>query len=113
MRCRNCHTQLMDTDAVCPSCRASRTSATAAAPGEFTKPPGGYTRLHWWGGGVGGARPATLTPGGRFGGQKMFARGAPATRGSSPVKRMFGLLLLLGGLLFLVLAAVLFYNTWQ
>lgn len=37
----------------------------------------------------------------------------PATRGSSPVKKMFGWFLILGGGLLLVCAPAMFYNTWK
>ncbi len=113
MRCRNCHTQLMDTDAVCPSCRASRTSATSAAPGEFTKPPGWVNMLPMFGGAVGGAVAGAIIASTANSGGTRYSTAAPATRGSTPVKRLVGLLLILGGLLFLVVAPVVFYNTWQ
>lgn len=113
MRCRNCHTQLMDTDAVCPSCRASRGSATSAAPGEFTKAPGWVNMLPMFGGAIGGAVAGAIIASTENSGGTRYSTAAPPTRGSSPVKRMFGLLLLLGGLFFLVIASVVFYNTWQ
>src|SRR5262249_12237478 len=108
MRCRNCHTQLMDTDLACPSCHASRASATSAAPGEFTKPSGLVTMLPIFGGAVGGALAGAIMAGS---GGTLPSAATP--RGSSPVKKMLGLCLILGGLLFLIGGTAMFYNTWK
>jgi hypothetical protein len=62
------------------------------------------------GGAVGGAIAGAMMA---DSGGRSYSRAAPTARGSSPVKRMLGLLFLLGGLLFLVCAPVIFYNTWQ
>src|SRR5262249_23562360 len=110
MRCRNCHTQLMDTDPVCPSCHASRASATSAAPGEFTKPSGLVNMLPMFGGAIGGAIAGAMMT---SSGEPLHSTATPATGNSSSVKRMFGLFFILGGILFLVSATVIFYNTWE
>jgi hypothetical protein len=104
----------MDTDPVCPGCHASIASATSAAPGEIKKVPGWVNMFPIFGGAIGGAVGGAIAgammadSGGRS-----YSRAAPATRGSSSVKRMLGLLFLLGGFLFLVIAPVLFYDTWK
>jgi len=110
MRCKNCHAVMMDTDAFCPSCRASAASATAAAPGEFSKPSPMLMALPILGGAVGGALYGALTaPSGR----SSSLAGAPVARRSSPLKWMFGLLFILVGILFLVLALVSFCDIWD
>jgi len=55
MRCRNCHTVMMESDLSCPTCHASAASATAAAPGPFSSPSGMSTLLPIFGGAIGGA----------------------------------------------------------
>jgi hypothetical protein len=46
-------------------------------------------------------------------GGTVYSAATPATRGSSPGKRMFGLFFVLGGIVFLIAAPVMFYNTWK
>jgi hypothetical protein len=111
MRCRNCHTQLMDTDPECPSCHASRASATSAAPGAFTQPSGLVNMLPVFGGAVGGAVAGAIMASSASSGGTLYSPAAPATR--SPVKWMLGLFFILGGGLFLVVALVIFCNTWK
>src|SRR5262245_60460364 len=106
MRCRNCHTQLMDTDRACPSCHSSRARATSDAPGEFAKPSPWVNLLPVFGGAIGGAVAGAIIA---SSGGTTYA--APVQRGSSPVKKMFGLVLILGGLFFLIIAAAAFHNT--
>jgi hypothetical protein len=85
MRCRNCHTQLMDTDAVCPSCHASRASATSAAPGEFTKPSALVNVLPMFGGAIGGAiAGAMIASSGAGSGGTLHSPATPAPRTSRP-----------------------------
>ena len=43
MRCRNCHTEMRDTDTHCPGCHASVARATATAP---SRPPGSLSSGH-------------------------------------------------------------------
>ncbi len=64
-----------------------------------------------FGGAVGGAIAGAMMAG--SGGTLHSAAAAPATRRSSPVKWMFGLLLILVGALFLIIALVIFYDTWK
>jgi hypothetical protein len=109
MRCRNCHTSMMDSDLECPSCHASAASAHSAAPGEFRKPSGMVNMLPVFGGAIGGAIAGAMTaPQGR-----LYSGGAPGPRGSSPIKRIIGVLFLLGGVLFLGIALDQSYNTWK
>lgn len=112
MRCRNCHTQLMDSDQVCPSCHASRASATAAAPGEIKQAPGWVNLFPMFGGAIGGAIGGVIASSMTSTGVT-YSTAAPASGGLRPVKKMFGLFFILGGGLFLLGAAVVFYNTWK
>jgi hypothetical protein len=111
MRCRNCHTVMMDTDSQCPSCHTSAARATAAAPGEISKGPGLGILLPIFGGAIGGALYAGLAAAGT----SSSAAGSQATRGSGSgrVKRGLGLLFALGGGLFLLLACIHFWGTWK
>jgi hypothetical protein len=113
MRCRNCHTQLMDTDPACPSCHASRASATSAAPGEFTKPSGLVNMLPVFGGAIGGVVAGAIMASSASSGGTLHTAIAPGTRSSSPVRKMFGWFFILGGALFLVIALVLFMDAWK
>ena len=110
MRCRNCHTVMMESDLSCPTCHASAASATAAAPGPISSPSGMSTLLPIFGGAIGGALYGALnSPAGR-----PLPRGAArAPRSSNPLKWTIGLLLILGGGLFLPLALVHVYDTWD
>src|SRR4051812_37027549 len=101
----------MDTDRACPSCHASRASATSDAPGEFTKPPGWVNVLPMFGGAIGGVVAGAVIASSAGSGGTTYS--TAARRGSSPVKRTFGTILILGGLLFLVCAAGIFYNAWK
>lgn len=112
MRCRNCHTVMMDTDPECPSCHSSAARATAAPPGlDGGKPNGLALLLPVFGGAIGGALYAGLAAG-----SASAASGgshtSSGTGGTSTVKWAFGLLLLVGGGLFLVLASVHTWGTW-
>src|SRR5215470_14643894 len=61
MRCKNCHTVMMDTDLECPSCHASVASATAAPPQPGGgKPNGLLMLLPIFGGALGGLAYAAL-----------------------------------------------------
>src|SRR5438067_624499 len=103
MRCRNCHTVLMDTDRACPSCHSSRARATSDAPGEFKKTPGWVNLLPVFGGAIGGAiggavAGAVIASSTGSGGTTYSTA---ARSGSSPAKKTMGVILILGGLLFL------------
>jgi hypothetical protein len=122
MRCRNCHLQLIPTDTHCPSCRSSVARATAAAPGEMADKPNGLLKmLPVFGGAAGGvfygaiqsssasARPSTPRP---FVGASTTA--GPGGSGAPSVsKLLIGLVLLLGGGLFLFIAGREVWSTWS
>jgi hypothetical protein len=96
MRCRNCHTVMMDTDSHCPGCHSSAERATAAPPEPIGKPPGMALLLPIFGGAIGGALYAGIAAAqasGSSGGSRAFSD----TGGSSPIRWIFGLLFLLGG----------------
>lgn len=112
MRCRNCHTVMMESDLECPVCHASAARATAAPPGPSEKPNGLLLLLPIFGGAVGGLAYAALAssePGAPSGGP----RGPHAARGPSRLKRVIGGVLIALGGLFLVLAFVHFWGTWE
>jgi len=111
MRCRNCHTVLMDTDRSCPSCRSSRARATSDAPGEFKQTPGWVNLLPVFGGAIGGAVAGAITASSSGYGGTTYPTAARS--GSSPVKTTFGVMLILGGLFFLLCAGGIFYNAWK
>src|SRR5580704_9921545 len=97
MRCRNCHTGMMDTDTHCPSCHATAARAHAAAPGEMRKPPGMALLLPMFGGAIGGALYAgwVAAEACNSAGSSQTSRATGATRatgGSSPFRWVFGLL---------------------
>src|SRR5262245_22618257 len=107
MRCKNCHTVMMDTDTHCPSCHSSVERATAAAPGPIANKPNGLLMaLPIFGGALGGLAYAALTAGQH---EPSYPAPAPVrtsaasrpTSGSRPVRRILGVLLMLGGVLFL------------
>lgn len=112
MRCRNCHTALMETDLVCPSCRTSRARATAAAPEPTGNPSNNLLRvLPIFGGALGGVLYAGLTACEA----SASAEGPPrfdGTGASGSFRRPLGVLFLLAGGLFLVLAVVHAVDTW-
>ena len=108
MRCRNCHTVMMETDAECPTCHASAARATAAPPGLSGKEPSGLLMmLPMFGGAVGGLLYAGLTTAADV---PLPPYGGPP-RESSPIKRVLGFVFLLGGGLLLLLAFVYFWDT--
>lgn len=113
MRCRNCHTGMMESDLYCPGCRAPADRAMAAAPGAIPEKPSGlWLALPIFGGALGGllyagliSAGATTAPGG--------ARGAQQSGGWNTFKWVLGIFLLLGGGLFLVLAFLQFDATLE
>src|SRR5438309_177008 len=109
MRCRNCHTVMMDTDPECPSCHSSAARATAAPP-ELGggKPNGLLMMLPMFGGAIGGLLYAGLAGSGA----SASSGGSRGTGGLSTVKWAFGLFLIVGGGLFLILASVHAWGTW-
>src|SRR5882724_7032861 len=108
MRCRNCHTVMMDTDTECPSCHSSAARATAAPPGLGGKPNGLALLLPIFGGAIGGALYAGLAAGAASGG----SHASGGAGGSSTVKWVLGLFLVVGGGLFVVLAGAHSWGTW-
>ena len=104
MRCKNCHTGMMDDDEFCPSCHTSVERATAAPPGLTGGAPSGMLMLlPIFGGLAGGLLYAALA------GSGAAASGTSRSAGSSAastIRWALGLLFLLGGGLFLVLAFV-------
>jgi len=65
-----------------------------------------------FGGAIGGAVAGAIIASSGSGGT-LHSAAAPATRGSSTVKKMFGLFFILGGVWFLIKKMVLFYDTWK
>ncbi len=108
MRCRNCHTVMMETDPACPTCHSPAQRATAAAPGQTDAASNLLKVLPVFGGALGGLAYAALTYS-----EGSASSAARRTRGMGPVRQVIGCLLLLGGGLFLVLAAVHFLETWK
>src|SRR6266481_3752733 len=114
MRCRNCHTVMMETDPQCPTCHASAASATAAAPGPVAGPSPLLMMLPIFGGAIGGAIGGALAGAMNSSGARSPSRGAAPRRGSlRPLKWTFGLVLMLGGGLFLPMALVHVHDTWK
>jgi hypothetical protein len=113
MRCRNCHTVMMNTDLACPSCRASVASATAAAPGPIAEPSNLLKVLPAFGGALGGLAYAALT----YNSASVPARGVSGPPGSSgggiSIKWVIGLLLVLVGAVFLMAAVTHLIDTWK
>jgi hypothetical protein len=113
MRCRNCHTGMMESDLYCPGCRAPADRAMAAAPGAIPEKPSGlWLALPIFGGALGGLLYAGLVSSGESaaaGG----ARGARQSGGWGTFKWVLGVFLLLAGGLFLVLAFVHFDATLE
>src|SRR5262249_19095733 len=101
MRCRNCHTVMMDTDTHCPTCHSSVARAPAAAPGPIAAPSPMLIMLPVFGGAIGGAiagaiaASSTATAPSRHVGSLSY--GAPARRGPGPLRWTFGILFMLGG----------------
>lgn len=111
MRCRNCHTVMMDTDPECPTCHASAASATAAAPGPMgNKPNGLLMLLPIFGGALGGLAYAALA-GSAEGSASGGRRSGSSSLGSAAW--VFGLVIVVVGSLLLGLAAIHFYDTWS
>src|SRR5688572_16764717 len=103
MRCKNCHTAMMDTDANCPSCHATAESALAAPPEQGGSTPNGlWLLLPLFGGALGGLAYGAV----------MAAHGNGAARSGSlagswtAIKWVVGLVLILLGALFLICAFV-------
>lgn len=111
MRCRNCHTVMMETDLACPCCHASVASATSAAPGPIAKSPSGLLMmLPIFGGAIGGLAYGLLV--GPEGVSSGNARGGSGGSGGA-IKWGLGLFLIIVGILFLPLAGFYFYETWN
>src|SRR5438874_998680 len=99
MRCRNCHTVMMETDVECPGCHASIERATAAAPELTGQPDPMLKMLPMFGGALGGLAYAALAEASTAGSHHI----GPATvrsrqepgqaSGANPLKLIFGILL--------------------
>lgn len=110
MRCKNCHTVMMDTDLACPSCHASVASATAAPPGPINKPSNLAILLPVFGGAIGGALYGALAASSNSAPSR-GVRGPGGTGGTATAKWILGLLFVLGGGLLLLVAAFQFFQT--
>jgi len=123
MRCRNCHTVMMETDLECPTCHSSVERATAAAPGPFNdNKPGLGLLFPMFGGAIGGAiygaikvAEASSNPAGTTSTWGTFQRPAspPANHSAKPVRWFFAIVFMLLGGLFLLVAVVNFFDTWK
>lgn len=121
MRCRNCHTVMMETDPECPVCHSSAASATAAAPGPFNdNKPGLGLLLPMFGGAIGGAiygaikvAEASSRAGGSTSTWGVAPTGSRPTGSAAPLKWFFAIVLMLLGGLFLLIAVVNFFDTWK
>ncbi|HMF19847.1 MAG TPA: hypothetical protein VKE98_21760 [Gemmataceae bacterium] len=123
MRCRNCHTVMMETDLECPTCHSSVERATAAAPGPFNdNKPGLGLLLPMFGGAIGGAiygaikvAEASSNPAGTTSTWGTVQRPASpsANHSAKPVKWFFAIVFMLLGGLFLLVAVVNFFDTWK
>lgn len=112
MRCKNCHTVMMETDLECPSCHASVASATAAPPGPINKPHNLAILLPVFGGAIGGAIYGAMAAANNTTPSR-GVRGPSGTGSGGTAKWIFGLLFILGGGLVLLLATVQFLQTWK
>lgn len=110
MRCRNCHTVMMDTDLQCPTCHSSVASATAGAPGPIgNKPNGLLMLLPIFGGAAGGLLYGLLTSSG----ESPTARGAGGPNSLRSIAWAGGFVLALLGGLFLGFAGIQAFETWK
>jgi hypothetical protein len=122
MRCRNCHTQLMETDTHCPSCHSSVGRATAAAPGEIKGNSGGLLMmLPIFGGAAGGllygaikATQESMDPSAGRPCGRASAAAAPARPARSGVgKLLVGVVFLFGGALLVGVGVREAWSTWN
>jgi hypothetical protein len=111
MRCKNCHTAMMDDDLACPSCRTPAARALALPPGPSPKPDNLAVLFPLMGGAVGGLIYGAILAANSSG----PAPAATGSRGSGAtgLKQFFGGLLLLGAALFIIVGCVQFRDTWQ
>lgn len=102
MRCKNCHTVMMDHDTHCVSCGATAESATAAPP-ELSggQPNGLLLMLPLFGGALGGLVYAGLTANGSGGSRGGGGGGAGVL---ATIRTLFAMALLFVGGLFMVVA---------
>src|SRR5262245_9998582 len=108
MRCKNCHTVMMDTDTECMSCHASVESATAGPP-ELTgdKPNGLLLMLPLFGGLLGALVYAGLTASQSGGGSRRGGRSSgEGVNVLKTLKILLGVFFILGGGLFMIVAFV-------
>jgi hypothetical protein len=123
MRCRNCHTVMMETDLECPICHSSVERPTAAAPAPFNdNKPGLGLLLPMFGGAIGGAiygaikvAEASSNPAGTTStwGTSRCAYQTGSHSAKSPLKWFFAIIFMLLGGVFLLVAVVNFFDTWK
>src|SRR5262245_21779594 len=113
MRCKNCHTVMMDTDTHCPSCHSSVERATAAAPGAIpNKPNGLLMALPVFGGALGGLAYAALTSGQTAASPAGYAPAGPSG-GSGSGRKIAGIVLMAASGLLLMLASMQGFDAWD
>lgn len=113
MRCRNCHTVLMDSDPECPVCHAAAPPEGSDVPQPFSEGSNGAKLLFGLGGGlIGLALYGLLSGAGNALARSGGGRGARPGR-VGPVRRLMGLVILVGGGGLLVLALTHFWHTWE
>src|SRR5262245_42519003 len=108
MRCKNCHTVMMDTDTECMSCHATVESATAAPP-ELSggKPNGLLLMLPMFGGLLGALVYAGLVASQSGGsGRGRGSGGGDGVNVLKTLKILLGVFFVLGGGLFMVVAFI-------
>lgn len=114
MRCKNCHTVMMETDSHCPGCRAPVERATAGAPDSVAEKPNGlWMLLPLFGGALGGLAYAAATHGQGTVSPGRPTRTAGGASGPSPVRWVVGLLFIVGGGLLLMLAGARVFDTMK
>jgi hypothetical protein len=117
MRCKNCHTVMMDTDPECPSCHASYASATAAPPETIETAGNGMFVATMLGGALGGmlyaavGTPQTTVVPGRSRAGAGSASVSPSE--TSSLVWIFGVVFMGIGALVLMAAIVGFFDTYR
>lgn len=111
MRCKNCHTVMMDTDSHCVSCRAPAESATAAPPEQTGdgNGPGMLILLPMFGGALGGLVAGLIYAGMHSGSTP--ARASAPTGTARSIRLWIGAVLTLVGGLFVLLAMIQYQKT--
>src|SRR5262245_59602581 len=107
MRCKNCHTVMMDTDTECMSCHATVERATAGPP-ELAgdKPNGLLLMLPMFGGLLGGLMYAAIVASNSSGSGRGSGGGSSGAGVLKTLKILLGVFFILGGGLFMVVAFI-------